>query len=79
MRVASRDIGWLRQGWGKMNRFFQVLVEGRPNRKADFKLHSAEGNWGYPKDMLIAVQDRPTSPIGERGEATETGRENKGG
>jgi hypothetical protein len=26
---------------------------GRTNRKADFELPSAEGDWGYPEDMLL--------------------------
>jgi hypothetical protein len=29
----------------------------RTRRKADFELPSAEGDWGYPEDMLI----RPSS------------------
>ena len=35
-----------------MNRFLQILIEGNPDRKADFRLPSAEGSWGYPEDLL---------------------------
>ena len=38
-----------------MIRFLQILVQGRPNRKADFNLPSAEGRWGYPEDMLVVA------------------------
>jgi hypothetical protein len=36
----------------RLRDFVRALLHGRPNPPADFHLPSAEGNWGYPADMV---------------------------
>ena len=59
-----------------MNSFFQFLIEGRAPKKADFRLPSAEGNWGYPEDLLAPAhnggghaekQGTGSQPVGRAG------------
>lgn len=84
MAVASRSSGRI-YGWtSSLYRLIRDVPMGaHTHRKADFELPSAEGDWGYPEDMLIQPSNNGGSVNGngaapehkDEGEAKSSGGE----